>query len=118
MPGRAALYLCAAISALAGVAVAAPVGSDEGDVRAGRSFAGRHCVQCHEIGNAPTPSAMFKKGPAFRDIANKSTTTPLALRVFLTTPHPTMPNLILSRTEIDNIVAYIMSLRPPAKEHV
>jgi hypothetical protein len=57
---------------------------------------------------------MLATGPAFRDVANASTTTPLALRVFLSTSHPTMPNIVLSKTEIDDIVAYIMSLRTPA----
>ena len=34
----------------------------------------------------------------------------LAIKVFLRTPHPTMPNIILSPEEIDSVAAYIRSL--------
>ena len=34
----------------------------------------------------------------------------LAIKVFLRTPHPTMPNIILSPEEIDSVTAYIRSL--------
>jgi hypothetical protein len=35
----------------------------------------------------------------------------MALRAFLQTPHSRMPDLHMSREEIDNITAYILSLR-------
>lgn len=38
-------------------------------------------------------------------------TTALSLQAFLTTPHPTMPNIILSPKETADVVAYILSLR-------
>jgi hypothetical protein len=34
----------------------------------------------------------------------------LAIKVFLRTSHPTMPNFILSPEEIDSVTAYILSL--------
>ena len=37
--------------------------------------------------------------------------TATAIRVFLTSSHPKMPNLILSPAEIANVTAYILSLR-------
>ena len=37
--------------------------------------------------------------------------TATAIRVFLTTSHPKMPNLILTPAEIANVTAYILSLR-------
>ena len=40
----------------------------------------------------------------------------MALDVFLQTPHHRMPDLHLSRTEIDDVSAYILSLRTPAKQ--
>ena len=39
-------------------------------------------------------------GPAFRDIANTPGMTPTAIRVFLTSSHPKMPNLILTPAEM------------------
>ena len=37
--------------------------------------------------------------------------TATALRVFLTTSHPKMPNLILTSEQIADVSAYILSLR-------
>ena len=99
--GLAGLLFCVTSLAHAG----------EGDPRAGRAFAADNCRQCHEISNGRTLLSPFAAGPAFRDVANASTTTPLSLHVFLTTSHPTMPNLILSKKEVDDVVSYIMSLR-------
>ena len=46
-----------------------------------------------------------------KDIANTKGMTATALRVFLTTSHPKMPNLILAPEQMDNVIAYILSLR-------
>jgi hypothetical protein len=49
--------------------------------------------------------------PTFTAIASMPSTTPIALRVYLQTPHARMPDLHLSRDETDNLIAYILSLR-------
>jgi hypothetical protein len=54
---------------------------------------------------------MVEIGPAFRDIANTLGMTATALRVFLTSSHPKMPNLILTPEEIADVTAYIVILR-------
>jgi len=36
----------------------------------------------------------------------------MSLRVFLRTPHPTMRKLILGPDELDNLVGYILSMKP------
>ena len=51
------------------------------------------------------PPRIFEIGPAFRDIANTPGMTATAIRVFLTTSHPKMPNLILTPAEIANVTA-------------
>ena len=38
-------------------------------------------------------------------------TTEMALRVFLQTPHARMPDYRLSTAELDGVVAYILSLK-------
>ena len=50
-------------------------------------------------------------GPNFQDIANTKVMTATALRVFLTTSHPKMPNLILTPEDTTDVIAYILSLR-------
>ena len=47
----------------------------------------------------------------FSEIANRRVTTPYRVRAFLRSPHTTMPNYVLTAQEIDNISAYIISLR-------
>jgi mono/diheme cytochrome c family protein len=38
-------------------------------------------------------------------------TTPLAIKVFLQSSHEPMPNFILKKHDIDDLAAYIMSLK-------
>ena len=39
-------------------------------------------------------------------------TTAMSLHAFLQTPHPRMPNYILSAGEIDAVSSYILSMKP------
>ena len=48
----------------------------------------------------------------FVDVAAEPSTTEYSLRVFLRTPHPTMPNFVLNATDIEDIASYIVSLKP------
>src|ERR1700739_82083 len=69
-----------------------------GDATAGHRLAQRWCSNCHAIDSAP-PHA-YATAPTFSAIADMPSTTPLALSVFLQTPHAQMPDLHLSRNEI------------------
>ena len=50
-------------------------------------------------------------GPSFFVIAGHPSTTAMNLTVYLQTPHATMPNIMLSPEETEDIVAYILRLR-------
>ena len=52
-----------------------------------------------------------KPRPDFKEIANRTSTTGLSLKVFLQTSHPSMPNLILKPDESDDLINYILSLK-------
>jgi hypothetical protein len=54
---------------------------------------------------------MNNKAPAFSAVAAMPSTTARSLNVFLRTSHPTMPNLMLTNTETEDVIAYILSLR-------
>ncbi len=84
-----------------------------GDAAAGRAYAVRACSDCHEV--ASRRSALFSLlgAPDFYHVANAKTTTLMGLNVFLSTPHSTMPNLIIADEDRQNVVSYIMSLREP-----
>jgi cytochrome c551/c552 len=102
----------AAILALTAVRVHA----QDGDAAAGHAFARDACRACHMVEVKPQKPRRIVIGPSFRDIANTRGMTERALRVFMTTSHPKMPNLILTPEEIADVSAYILSLRhrPPS----
>ena len=50
-------------------------------------------------------------GPSLLEVAEHPATTEMSLRAFLQTPHPTMPNLMLSPEETDDIIAYLITLK-------
>ena len=85
--------------------------AQDGDVTAGQAFAREACVTCHIVEPTHEPPRVVVIGPKFQDIANTKGMTATALRVFLTTSHPKMPNLILTPEQIADVSAYILSLR-------
>ena len=92
------------------LATSSAVAQTSGDPAAGLSFARGVCAQCHKVASdrqVPLRTA----APDFVRIANMASTTETALHVFLLSPHPTMPNLILTQQQQDDVIAYILSLR-------
>ena len=79
------------------------------DPSVGRHLAETVCSTCHQI-SATSPPGVNSAAPSFIDISRMPSTSELAIKVFLRTPHPTMPNFILSPEEIDSVTAYILSL--------
>ena len=82
-----------------------------GNARAGRAFALQVCALCHVVAPGQLTPPRFTTAPSFRSIAELPSTTALSLQVFLVSPHPTMPNLVLKETEAANVIAYILSLK-------
>src|SRR3954447_4209195 len=72
------------------------------DARRGRALAEQWCAECHAV--APNKTAGDPAAPDFADVAAEPSATGYALRVFLRTPHATMPNFMLERGDIEDIV--------------
>ena len=79
-------------------------------VDAGYRLAQEVCAECHGIESEDFISPNMD-APAFFDVANKSGITVMALSVWFRTPHPTMPNFVISADEASNLISYIFSLR-------
>jgi mono/diheme cytochrome c family protein len=79
-----------------------------GDAVSGRVYASHWCIECHSIEPA-TEGAGF--APDFTAIAKSRSINALSLKVFLRSTHNLMPDFILTLTETDDIVAYILSLK-------
>src|SRR5215469_15869507 len=78
------------------------------DAAKGSQLAQQWCASCHVTGESPTGSVQ-QGPPSFPTIAR--TRTADQLRAFLSHPHGAMPDLSLTRTEIDDLVGYIATLR-------
>ena len=89
-------------------AAAAPV-STAGDAPTGEQIAKRWCAGCHLV--SPDQKTANADVPSFMEIARRPAGDMTRLKGFLADPHPPMPNLNLTRAEIDNVLAYISSLK-------
>ena len=91
------------------LAASSAAAQESGDPAAGRTLATRACASCHRVTARQAPTR--GKAPSFAAIANMSSTTETALHAFLSTPHATMPNLVLKPRQQDDVIAYILSQR-------
>ena len=80
-----------------------------GDPAAGARLAREVCAKCHLVSEdqAIDPAV----GPSLLEVAEHPATTEMSLRAFLQTPHPTMPNLMLTPDETDDVIAYLLTLK-------
>ena len=88
----------------------APAASSAADPAAGERLADKWCAECHGIRGdrvSPNPAA-----PTFPKLAAEPSITEYSLRALLRSPHETMPHITFKDDELDDIVGYIMSLKP------
>jgi mono/diheme cytochrome c family protein len=84
------------------------VAAGDGDAKAGLDYAQHYCSSCHGIGGEQSPLA---EAPPFHDVANQPGMTQTALQAWLQTSHPTMPNIVVAPADMQNVIAYILSLK-------
>ncbi|MES1179977.1 MAG: cytochrome C, partial [Hyphomicrobium sp.] len=77
-----------------------------GDIEAGHAYAKKICAECHAVERGEKESPYLDL-PSFQTVADSPGITERALAVWLTNPHPNMPNFILPPTDRDNVIAYI-----------
>ena len=85
----------------------APARAEQGSPGAGKKLAQEQCAKCHAIERG---EAAKSEAPAFSEVA-RSEHNARSIRVFLRTPHATMPLIVLDDNQREDIAAYIMSLR-------
>ncbi len=103
-------FITAATAVIAALS-ATPVHADNiGDAKLGLAYAQANCAGCHAILHGE-PDSPNPDSPAFKAVADTPGITRTALSVFLQSPHPTMPNLIIPRQDADNLISYILSLK-------
>lgn len=121
-PSLSRIGATSAVIALLSLAVAACVGwrnpvppswapSDEGPAERGIGIAQASCASCHAVGftdDSPMPAA-----PPLREVARRRDLVALEgdFAQGLVTAHPDMPAFIWRAAEIDDLIAYLESLR-------
>ena len=79
------------------------------DPDAARSLVVQHCVKCHAVpGYNPEGGPPTVDAPAFEELAGYEEDR---LRAFLRAPHWPMTQFTLSPSDIDNLMAYVATLR-------
>jgi mono/diheme cytochrome c family protein len=96
----------------AAIAAAAPVQA-AGVAEAARGIVVEHCAACHLVPDFnPGARAPMAGAPAFQDIADDPATyAPERITRFLRQPHFPMKRIVLSPSDIENLLAYFESLR-------
>ena len=105
---RAALTALALASA-SSFTVAEASAQDAAAVARGKAYAAQNCAGCHAVdGTRPSPN---QAAASFREIANTPGMTPLAITVWLQTPHRLMPHIIVEPDDREDLIAYLVSLK-------
>ncbi len=106
-----------ALLLMAAFASAAQAATPDGDrVAAGRDFAQRVCGACHVVTPQGEP-VLSPPASSFAVLAGRPSLTEQSLRQFLASnhstvgPHEAMPNPRLADYQVDEIVAFMMSLK-------
>ena len=81
-----------------------------GDPAVGGKLAREVCATCHIVSDDQLVDPDVG-APTFVEVVADPSVSELSLRAFLQTSHATMPNLILTPEETDDIIAYILTLR-------
>ena len=109
MIARAKATLLALLLAATPALAAPPTPTDPAN---GERLSRRWCAPCHLV--ASDQKTASTDAPTFMALANAPTKTPDGIADFLTLPgttHSKMPDMALSRVEIDDITAYIATLK-------
>ena len=88
------------------VLLASGAASAAGDAERGRTIAATWCLPCHAAG---TPGVTSDVAPSFSWLVENRSAA--AITGFLAQPHGLMPNIQLGRVQIEDVVAYIESLK-------
>jgi mono/diheme cytochrome c family protein len=93
------LVLLVSLAGAAGPASAADTGR-------GATLAHTWCQNCHVVSASQT-STVATQAPPFSDIARRKDFDGTRLAFFLNAPHPQMPQMNLTRSDAEDLAAYI-----------
>ncbi len=111
-----ALSVCLSVALmLFAAAPAAAQTLEKLEIANGERLAQKLCVNCHQV--APDAAGtVLADVPGFVEIANRPGMTRERIEVYVLEPHPAMPTIQFTRAELEDIAAYIISLREGAAQ--
>jgi hypothetical protein len=77
----------------------------------GKDLAEKLCTNCHLIDNAQQQQPVNADVPSFHEIANREGQTVGAITARIMLPKHPMPTIPLTKAELADLAAYILSLR-------
>jgi len=113
MAARTVLMVASLSLVGAGAALAGPVTSAP-DPAHGKQLAQRLCINCHLVDSSQTEAVADV--PSFGEIANRLGQTPGSIMAKIVIPKHPMPVIPITKSELNDLTAYIMTLRDPASE--
>jgi mono/diheme cytochrome c family protein len=87
--------------------LATPAAADDDSIARGKQLAQEMCAECHVVNGSGGSDAV----PTLHALANTPGMTRDRVRAFVYDPHPQMPALQIPTRDMDDLVAYIFSLR-------
>jgi mono/diheme cytochrome c family protein len=90
--------------------VLASVAGNAADLVAGQALAIKWCAECHGVRAGRLGPNLA--APTFEELAAEPSITEYSLRALLRSPHETMPQISFTPDQLDDIVGYIISLKP------
>jgi mono/diheme cytochrome c family protein len=99
------LVACSTFVAIGGTSV-----SFAADAYQGKDIAVRWCAGCHVV-EREQKSPAIDQAPPFASVGRTPGFDANKLAILLLKPHPNMPKLALSRDEVANLAAYILTLK-------
>ena len=117
--GAALLSAPLLIIALASAAALAATSDGPGSPGYGRQLTEDICGECHRVSAdrsaKPPPMQEDLAAPDLTERMRAPGVNEMALRSYLQTSHPVMPNIRLTPEQADDIIAYLMTLKGTAR---
>ena len=104
-------YVLAALLLFLSVSLAVAGITSKPDPKQGKVLAEKLCTNCHLVGGAVQQEHANADVPSFPEIANLEGQTAGAITARIMLPKHPMPTIPLTKAELADLAAYILSLR-------
>jgi mono/diheme cytochrome c family protein len=105
------ILLCAMQVGVALCALSPTAQGQTASIARGQEIAERACMGCHAAAGSSSRRVEGLDVPSFASIAARPYQTPQRLQSFVMTPHRPMPGMSLSLADVNDVVAYLLSLK-------